>query len=42
MKPPTCRSCGVEEWRHVCKGVATERVKEKAEVPKPKRKGASK
>lgn len=18
MKPPKCRSCGVEEWRHVC------------------------
>jgi len=18
MKPPTCRSCGVAEWRHTC------------------------
>lgn len=20
MKPPKCRSCGTEEWRHVCGG----------------------
>ena len=20
MKPPKCRNCGVEEWRHVCSG----------------------
>ena len=20
MKPPKCRNCGVEEWRHVCAG----------------------
>ena len=32
MKPPKCRLCGVEEWRHVCAGVvsAASRVTQKA------------
>lgn len=26
MKPPECRVCGVEEWRHVCAGVTNAAV----------------
>lgn len=22
MKPPKCKACGVEEWRHVCGGAS--------------------
>lgn len=42
MKPPRCRACGVEEWRHVCGGAtataprpAKEVVKETAPRAKP-------
>jgi len=42
MKPPRCRFCSVEEWRHVCGGatpraprVAQEVVKEIAPRAKP-------
>lgn len=36
MKPPRCRACGVEEWRHVCAPEAL-RVTEQAAAPAAKR-----
>lgn len=45
ISPPKCRTCGAEEWRHVCIGI--KKVANKAEVarkalaapkrPKPKK-----
>lgn len=41
MKPPRCRACGVEEWRHVCAPSISEvkpsRVTKKAAAPAAKR-----
>jgi hypothetical protein len=45
MKAPKCRSCGAEEWRHVCAGAVspagvsrvTPGVVEKASAPSAKR-----
>lgn len=36
MKPPKCRSCGAEEWRHVCGGLPDIKAVEIATKPKPK------
>lgn len=35
MKPPRCRACGVEEWRHVCAPAALG-VTEQAAAPAAK------
>jgi hypothetical protein len=26
IKPPKCRTCGKEEWRHVCSGIDLRQV----------------
>lgn len=40
MNPPTCRFCGVAEWRHVCR-ITTGTKKPAPPAAKPK-KGARK
>ncbi len=36
VTPPTCKTCGVQEFRHTCKGA----IKDKAKpAEKPKKKG---
>lgn len=34
VKPPKCRACGKEEWRHTCGG--TPEIKEKRQPGRPK------
>lgn len=46
IKPPTCRTCGVAEWRHVCtmapRAALDAAKKRKAEVKKEEPKGKRK
>jgi len=37
MNPPTCRSCGKAEWRHICKGPAAPLAMRGRETKRPKR-----
>ena len=39
MKPPKCRQCGKEEWRHLCMGAPSIHLRKDAQrLALPKRK----
>lgn len=35
MKPPKCKSCGKEEWRHICGGGKATKEMMAVSVPRP-------